>query len=92
MNGSEKPELKTNAESEELTAQVQRLQQMRGSAAGATVPQQAMNLMDARPGKPPVFRGEDTKWQGWYFKFRAYMLCSGDRHPELVTAVEDPAQ
>ena len=76
----------------ELTAQVQRLQQMRGAAAGAAATQPATNLLDARLGKPPVFRGEETKWQEWYFKFRAYIMCSGDRYPELVTAIEDPAQ
>ena len=74
----------------ELTAQ--RLQQMRGGAAGTASTQPAMNLLDARLGKPPVFRGEETKWQEWYFKFRACIMCSGDRYPELVTAIEDPAQ
>ena len=39
----------------ELTAQVQRLQQMRGAAAGATVPQPAMNLMDAKLEKATSF-------------------------------------
>ena len=48
--------------------------------------------MDARLGKPPVFRCEETKWKEWYFKFRAYIMCSGDRYPDLVTAIEDPAQ
>ena len=72
--------------------QVERLQQMRGAEAGAAVRQPASNLLDARQGKPPVFRGEETKWQEWYFKFRAYIVCSGDRHPDLVTAIEDPTQ
>ena len=76
----------------ELTAQVQRLQLMRGAAPGTAATQPAMNLLDAELGKPPVFRGEGTKWQEWYFKFRAYIMCSGDRYPELVTATEDPAQ
>ena len=72
----------------ELTAQVQRLQQVRGTAAETAVTQPATN----RLGKPPVFRGEETKWQEWYFKFREYIMCSGDKYPELVTAIEDPAQ
>ena len=71
----------------EPTAQVQRL-----PATGAAVPQPTTNLLDARLEKTPVFRGEETKWQEWYFKFRAYIMCSGDRYPKLVTAIEDPAQ
>ena len=83
------------------TAQVQRLQQMRGAAAGATVPQPAMNLMDARLGKPPVFRGDETKGKNGYFKFRSYR--TGDSHrrssmgtlgrrtdPGLAKPVSDP--
>ena len=76
----------------ELTAEVQRLQQVRGAAARTAMTQPATNLLDTRLGKPPVFRGEETKWQEWYFKFRAYIMCSGDRYPELVTAMEDPTQ
>ena len=60
--------------------------------AGAAVTQPATNFLDTRLGKPPVFRGEETKWQQWYFKFGAYIMCSGDRCPELVTDIEDPAQ
>ena len=59
----------------ELTAQVQRLQQVSGAAAGATVAQPATNLPDTRLGKPPVFPGEETKWREFYFKFRAYIMC-----------------
>ena len=65
---------------------------MRGPTARIVVTQPATNLLDTRLGKPPVFRGEETKWQEWYLKFRAYIVCSNDRHPDLVTAVEDPAQ
>ena len=54
----------------EPTAQVQRLLQSRAAAAGACA-QTPTNFLDARLGKPPVFRGEETKWQEWYFKFRA---------------------
>ena len=60
---------------------------MRGAAAGAAATQQATNL-----GKPPVFHGEETKWQEWYFKFGTYIMCSGDMYPELVTATKDSAQ
>ena len=35
---------------------------------------------------------EEARWQEWYFKFRAYILCMGSRYPDLVTAVEDSAQ
>ena len=28
----------------------------------------------------------------WYFKFRACIMCKGDRYLDLVAAVEDPAQ
>ena len=76
----------------ELAAQVQTLQQVRDAAAGAPVTQPATNLLDAMLEKPPVFRGVETKWQEWYFKFRAKITCSDDRYPELVTAVEDQAQ
>ena len=71
----------------EPPAQVQRLQQARGAAAGAAAPLPTTNVLYTRLGKPPVFRGEETKWQEWYFKFGAYIMCSGDRYPELVTAV-----
>ena len=54
--------------------------------------QPATYFLDTRVGKPKVFRGEETKWQEWYFKFRAYIMCSGDRYLQLVTAIEDPAQ
>ena len=75
----------------ELTAQVQRLQRSRAAAAGAGAqPQLPTNFLDARLGKPPVFRGEETKWQEGFFKLRAYIMCSGDRYPELVTVIEDP--
>ena len=56
--------------------------------SGTAVTQPATNLL----GKPPVFRGEETKWQEWYFKFRACIMCKGDRYLDLVAAVEDPAQ
>ena len=69
---------------EELTAQVQRLQQERGPPAGAAGPQTKM-------GEAPAFRGKEARWQEWYFKFRAYIMCIGDRYPDLVTA-EDVAQ
>ena len=76
----------------ELTAQVQRLQQTRAAAVGAAGRQPTTNGLDTRLGKPPVFRGEEARWQEWYFRFRAYVMCSGDRYPDLVTAIEDPAQ
>ena len=76
----------------ELTAQVQRLQQGRGAAAGTVVLQPTTHFLDTRLGRPPVFRGDDSKWQEEYFMFRAYIMSSGDRFPNLVTSVEDPAQ
>ena len=91
MDGSEK-RVEDQRRIGEQTAQVQRLQQMRGAAARAAATQPATNLLDARLGKPPVIRGEETKWQEWYFKFRTRIMCSGDRYPELVTAIEDQAQ
>ena len=75
----------------ELTASVQRLQQSRARAAGA-VPQPKTNILDTKLGKPPILRGDETNWQEWYFKFREYTMCTGDKYPELVTAIEDPAQ
>ena len=75
----------------ELTAQVQRVQQTQAAAAGAG-PQPTTNVLDMVLGKPPVFRGEEEIWQEWHFKFRTYIMCSGDRYPYLVRAVEDPAQ
>ena len=49
-------------------------------------------MLDTTLGKPSVFRSEESRWQEWYVEFREYIMCSGDRYPDLVTAVEDPAQ
>ena len=95
MDGSGRPELKTIEDQRrigELTAQAQRLRQARAAAAGAAVPQRTTNVLDTMLGKPPVFRGEEARWQEWYFKFRAYIMCIGDRYPDFVTAVGDPAR
>ena len=43
---------------------------------------------DSRLGKPPSFDGNESKWEEWYFKFRAYLLCNGGVWPQLVTAAE----
>ena len=68
----------------ELTAEVQRMQQARDAPAVAA----ARNIHDPNLGKPPVFRGEEE----WYLKYRAYILCMGEREPSMVAAVKDPAQ
>ena len=64
------------------------MQRARDAPAVAT----AQNILDTKLGKPPAFRGEEARWQELYFKFRAYILCMEGRYPDLVTAVEDPAQ
>ena len=82
-----KPRLEDQCRSRELTAQVQRHQQVRGAAAGKAVTQPATNFLDTELGKPPVFRGEETKWQEWYFQVqsvhhvqRRQVSRTGDSH------------
>ena len=41
------------------------MQQARGAPAVAT----AQNILDTKLGKSPGFRGQEARWQEWYFKF-----------------------
>ena len=61
-----------------------RAEELRSRGAVAT----AQNILDTKLGKQPAFRGEEARWQEWYFKFRAYILFMGGHYPDLVAAVE----
>ena len=73
----------------ELTAEVQRMQQAREAQAVGT----AQNILGTKLGKPPSPSAEKKLGgKSGTSSFRAHILCMGDSCPELVAAVEDPAQ
>ena len=53
-----------------------------GRAAGG------FDLLDNGLGKPLPFNGHESKWEQWYFKFRAYALCMGGNYIELIAVAE----
>ena len=70
----------------EMTAQVQKLQQVRGAAAMTAARQSTTKFRDTRLRESQVFRGRGTKRQEWYFE------CSGDRYLGSGTEVDDTSQ
>ena len=66
--------------------------QMLRTQAGAPAPPHPSrgDPPDARLGKPTVFTGHEGKWDQWYFKARAYLMCMGGAYPAMIAAAEAP--
>jgi len=70
-----------------LTQEVQRLTVTRTTASGSS--SSVFDTFDRLSGKPPSFTGEESRWDSWFFKFRAYVVSAGGVFPNLVAGAED---
>ena len=69
----------------EIEGLTRELANLRGGGRGAAG---GFDLLDKGLGKPLPFNGHESKWEQWYFKFRAYALCMGGNYIELIAAAE----
>ena len=76
------------SDQETITRLAQQLTTMSTSSRSGQPPQWQGNFLDMRLGKPEVFAGKESRWEEWYFKFRAYMTSVGGNFTVLLTAAE----
>ena len=80
-----------NANAQRLRDLEQEVQTLRTQAGAPAPPHPSRgDPPDARLGKPTVFTGHEGKWDQWYFKARAYLMCMGGAYPAMIAAAEAP--